>query len=858
MTWSVLQSASGTNSSLTTSSISVTYPNNVAAGTKIIAALSLSGTRTVSAVQDGSSNNLTQLGVAVNGTSQHTFLYAMDTPVGDVGTKPTITVTFSATNAPSSLLLQEVSGLLAGNTSAMLDGTPGTGSGTSGSGNAGPPTFVSAAAGAYLVYLYGDDGGPLTYTGPAGYTADANGVNSSPDADMVISYKNSTGGTETGSYAITGTSCQWSVLMAAFQLAAGGTAAPPAQQQYGSRNWRRRHRHHQRMPTQVLAVTPDAVGAGQATSGATSLSWSHTCGPNAAVLAWVVVGAFPDTANAFSSVTLDGTAMTPLGSPVHDTAGSPAGFGQWFGLTNVAAGTHTIAAAISGGVPAGTGAMEGNSVSYLNAAGFGTPQAFGTSSGSTPATLTHTGSAPTSIVAFGLGAGHPISSPSPGTNRWIANLNNNTGADNAAIADIPGGGSRTVTWALGASDAWLIQAVEVLLTASGPATESGSFAITLPLLITTVSGQVVESGAFSITLPVLTTTLSGHVVESGTFAITLPVLQTTLTGQVTEHGAFSITLPTLVSSLAGTAQQTESGTFAITLPVLKTTLTGSVTEFGTFAITLPAPRTTLTGTAQHTESGAFTITLPVLKTTLNGHVVESGGFGIVLPTLHTSLTGTAQHTESGTLAITLPALRTTLTGTDSGANTETGSFIIVIPPGMRQQPFGAILVRLPTLITSLQAKVDNWNGPFALTLPKVTTAIAARIATKRGAFNIQLPTAVASLVGHTQLTITGTPSLVLPSPVFSLNAARVSDGPLNLVFNPTMMMRDPVWLHRSVLAVEISAPELVLAGSVQHEPERTSGWARAKRSRREHRRQLKAGREQAATRDALGEEGDDQ
>ena len=150
-------------------------------------------------------------------------LWQLDTPAGDVGTKPTITVTFSG-SVEASLLLQEVSGLATGTTTAaVLDGTAGTTTGNGGSSTTSP-TYSSSVASEYLVLIYGDDGGPETLGSPTGYTRDTATVSANSNADVGIAYKNSTGGSETGSWPLSGTAAEWGTVLVAFKLASGGSA----------------------------------------------------------------------------------------------------------------------------------------------------------------------------------------------------------------------------------------------------------------------------------------------------------------------------------------------------------------------------------------------------------------------------------------------------------------------------------------------------------------------------------------------------------------------------------------------------------------------------------------------------------
>jgi hypothetical protein len=229
VSWSFVQSASsfGTQRGFE----AVAYGSNVSSGNKLVVWTTVKLT-TTSTVKDGAGNSWTKLAsIGLNGsTANGEFaLWALDCPAGDAGTAPTITATFAGSQF-GGLLVEEVSGLLAGNTSAMLDGTAGTTSGTlSAGGNAGPPSYSSTASNEWLAYGYGDNAGSSnvpSWTAPAGYTPDANGVNGAGVVNIANAYKNSTGTTETGHYTITlaGGTALWGEIMVAFKLAAGGAA----------------------------------------------------------------------------------------------------------------------------------------------------------------------------------------------------------------------------------------------------------------------------------------------------------------------------------------------------------------------------------------------------------------------------------------------------------------------------------------------------------------------------------------------------------------------------------------------------------------------------------------------------------
>jgi hypothetical protein len=226
--WSVLQSVSFSNSATTSYPATFTTAN-VSAGSKLICAVAsdASTAQTISSIKDGAGNTMTALGsVTLSDTTGIVALYAMDTPAGDVGTKPTITLT-TGQSGSAAMLVQEVSGLLAGNTTAMIDGTAGTATGSA-SGTTTNPTYSSTATNEYLVVVYGDAGNGITWTAPsAPWAGDANGINTSFNNDVETAYRNSTGGSETGQYSING-GVDYGIILVAFKLSGPvATVGPP-------------------------------------------------------------------------------------------------------------------------------------------------------------------------------------------------------------------------------------------------------------------------------------------------------------------------------------------------------------------------------------------------------------------------------------------------------------------------------------------------------------------------------------------------------------------------------------------------------------------------------------------------------
>jgi hypothetical protein len=221
MAWSVLQSASNT---LDGSSIGATFTTaNLSAGSKIIAYCTGggAGVPAISTVKDGGGTSWTQIGAASGGNAR-AYIYALDVPAGDVGTKPTITATWAGA-AGLGIVIQEVSGLVTGNTTAMADGTPGTLTGSTSS--TGSPTYSSSAASEFLVCVYGDIGNGVTVSTAAGWTADAHNVNGSVSSNCMVQYKSSTGGSETDGYTGADTG-GWAIVEVAFFLASTITSGP--------------------------------------------------------------------------------------------------------------------------------------------------------------------------------------------------------------------------------------------------------------------------------------------------------------------------------------------------------------------------------------------------------------------------------------------------------------------------------------------------------------------------------------------------------------------------------------------------------------------------------------------------------
>lgn len=213
------------------------------------------------------------------------------------------------------------------------------------------------------------------------------------------------------------------------------------------------------------AVGPSSAGTSTVTTGATSLSWTHTAGGSAnAVLVGVAVGTNGVNDTMTAAVTFGGTAMTSLGK-VHANS-QTFGYIELFGLLNPAIGAQTVAVTLSTGV--NVLSIVGGSVSVTGAASF---KAAVTAVGaSTTPSVAVTGTASGNLVVDAVAAGSAVTSAtSPSTNRWLNNASTSSGAGNAAQSSSPGtGGSVTMAYTV-TSDWWGIVAVEVVAAGGGAA-----------------------------------------------------------------------------------------------------------------------------------------------------------------------------------------------------------------------------------------------------------------------------------------------------------------------------------------------------------------------------------------------------
>jgi len=218
VSWSVLQSNSNTvTAASNTWTLSYTTAN-LTAGTVLLFAVGQSGAGTINSVQDGALNNFSLIKVVNLGNNNshgECALYAVATPSGDVGTKPTITIKFSS-SVVGSLWIAEVSGI-----QVTTDGSAASAFGSAG---ACTPSYSDTASGEFFVTVFADDGGPETSSVTGGWSVDNKSVNNNADANVVVAYGNSAGGAETNAWTSTGSTTFCGAVSVAFQPAASAPA----------------------------------------------------------------------------------------------------------------------------------------------------------------------------------------------------------------------------------------------------------------------------------------------------------------------------------------------------------------------------------------------------------------------------------------------------------------------------------------------------------------------------------------------------------------------------------------------------------------------------------------------------------
>lgn len=217
-------------------------------------------------------------------------------------------------------------------------------------------------------------------------------------------------------------------------------------------------------PTAEAAVTVDSVGpssAGTSCSNCRTLTWNHTVsGTGTLLVVGVGIGENPDT-GINVTVTYDGVSMTSAG--VKHSGNLSVGFVQMFYLVSPHGGTHTVSVD-QGFTGAGGATIIGGSVSF-NGVDQSTPvrNIASNAANSTSVSVNVTSAAGDMVVDAAV-TGTLISS-SGQTNRWLKNLNPNTGAGNVAQSTAAGAASVTMSYT-GSSDVWAIIGMDIVANAN--------------------------------------------------------------------------------------------------------------------------------------------------------------------------------------------------------------------------------------------------------------------------------------------------------------------------------------------------------------------------------------------------------
>jgi hypothetical protein len=208
-------------------------------------------------------------------------------------------------------------------------------------------------------------------------------------------------------------------------------------------------------PTSPAGTVAVDAAVGAAAAGP-SLTWTQpVSGTDRLLTVEVTVGTDDDSGCALA-VTDNGTALSTLATA--HTGGQHAGYLTVLTRTAPPAGTHTLAATVTGCT---VDELTGGSVSFTgtNQATPLGPPVTATGTGTTPA-ATVTGTAGNVVVGF-VANGSEIGAPvAPSTARFLSNGDNTTGAGNSAAATQPAAGTTTLRWS-DADDWWAVIAVEV-------------------------------------------------------------------------------------------------------------------------------------------------------------------------------------------------------------------------------------------------------------------------------------------------------------------------------------------------------------------------------------------------------------
>ena len=206
-------SASATGGSATT--LAATYSPTNGNYVLVYAVQATGSTATITSVKDN--NNVTLTAWKTNNIQAGIFsgIYVYQA----TGSPTSFTMTVGQTPNGMGIIVEEwaSSGM-----NGVADGTPGAAESTATPLSA---TYSSSASGEVLVTFGADEGVAATLSLPAGYTADAHNINTSSNANTVVGYKTSTGGSEANSWTQNGSGSPWNVITGAFQAGGGGATS---------------------------------------------------------------------------------------------------------------------------------------------------------------------------------------------------------------------------------------------------------------------------------------------------------------------------------------------------------------------------------------------------------------------------------------------------------------------------------------------------------------------------------------------------------------------------------------------------------------------------------------------------------
>jgi Bacterial Ig domain len=447
------------------------------------------------------------------------------------------------------------------------------------------------------------------------------------------------------------------------------------------------------------AVSVDRVGPGSTGTSCTNcaaLSWSHTVAtsdPNRILTVTVAIGSSQDSRTV--AVRYAGVLMTSAGK-VHSN-NQTAGFVELFYLTGPAAGTNTVAVAVSGGT---VESIEAGSVSFAGV-NQTTPirnvkTAFGT--GSSPSVTVASTAGDMVVAALVNGASIAGSGQ---TLNWIRNVNSSTAGGNGAQSSAPGAASVNMTYSV-TSDWWGLVGMDVVAATGGQTVPAISSFAASPASISqggtsTLSWTVTGNPAPTTSLDNGIGSVSGNsVVVSPTQTTTYRLTATNASGSATATASINVTVgnqgPVGSIVINSGAAATNSGNVTLTLSATAGTVAVTQMRFsntGTSYSNAEAYATTKAWTLS-TGSGTKTVSVQFMDALGNW----SGAFS------DTIAVDTTAPTNSGVTSSNVTGNAATITWTTSEPATSQVEYGITTS-------YGSLTAIDGNLVTSHSVTVGN-------------------------------------------------------------------------------------------------------------------------------------------------------